>query len=210
MASFVFSANGGNSSGDGGGSGNNPPDGGGGDIGKFSKVSFRDMVMGNKVIIAPRPKKNLLQEKLAMIEFEEVNPLKPMVHIDESVFEGLYAPWQDALVIKLLRKSLGYSIMKERLSRLWKLSASFEIMDIGNDFFMVKFKEEVDRVKVIKGGPWMIFDHYLTMQSWSPEFVSPIAKIDRTIVWIRFPGLNLFFYDESILMTLAAKVPRSD
>jgi len=36
--------------------------------------------------------------------------------------------------------------------------------------------------------------------------VSPEATIDKTMVWIRFPGLNLFFYDESILMALAAVV----
>lgn len=52
----------------------------------------------------------------------------------------------------------------------------------------------------------MIFDHYLTVQCWSPAFISPTAKIERTLVWIRFPGLNLFYYDESILLALAAAV----
>lgn len=73
-------------------------------------------------------------------------------------------------------------------------------MDIGNDYFMVKMRMIEPRSWM--GGPWMIFDHYLTIQTWSPEFVSPTAKIDKTMVLIRFPGLNLFFYDEGILLTL--------
>lgn len=84
--------------------------------------------------------------------------------------------------------------------------ADFDIMDIGNRFFMVKFDNAVDRWKVMDGGPWMIFDHYLTVQCCSPAFISPTAKIERTMVWIRFLGLNLFYYDESILLALAAAV----
>lgn len=97
-------------------------------------------------------------------------------------------------------------MMKDRLVRLWKLSSTFDLMDIGNVFFMVKFDVEADRLKVMDGGPWMVFDHYLTGQQWTPDFVSPVAKIDKTMVWIRFPWLNVFYYDESILLALAAAV----
>lgn len=79
-------------------------------------------------------------------------------------------------------------------------------MDIGHGFFMAKFDMEGDRLKVMEEGPWMVFDHYLTVQTWTPEFMSPTAKIDKTMVWIRFPGLNLLYYDESILLALAAAV----
>lgn len=63
----------------------------------------------------------------------------PMIHVDDKVFEELCEPWRDALVIKLLGKSVGYKIMKERAAKLWKLQASFEIRDMGHGFFMVKF-----------------------------------------------------------------------
>lgn len=201
---FVFSAGLGHAS----VSSKEPPDDGGG--GRQPKLSFRDMVLGSKMVEPPKPKErvDLVGEKLATIVYEDDNPLKPMVYIADSVFDGLCAPWKDALVIKLLGKSVGYNTMKDWLVRVWKPVAGFEIMDIGNDYYMVKFDEEVDRTKVVEGGPWMIFDHYLTVQSWSPEFVSPTATIDRTMVWIRFPGLNLFYYDESILMAMASTVGR--
>lgn len=153
-----------------------------------------------------RKKVDLLKEELASITYEDSNPLKPMVHIKDSVFEGLCAPWQDALVIKLLGKSIGYHTMRDRLGRIWKLVAGFDILDIGNDYFMVKFEHEGDRTKVMDEGPWMIFYHYLTVQTWTPDFMAPTAQINKTMVWIRFPGLNLFYYDESILLAMAAAV----
>jgi hypothetical protein len=35
-------------------------------------------------------------------------------------------------------------------------------MNVDNGFFMVKFDLADDRAKVINGGPWMLFEHYLT------------------------------------------------
>lgn len=96
--------------------------------------------------------------------------------------------------------------MKDRLTRIWKLQGGFDIMDIDNGFYMVKFDLAEDREKVSSGGPWMIFDHYLAVTHWTPEFVSPAAKIERTLVWICFPGLNLVYYDESFLLAMASTV----
>lgn len=81
-------------------------------------------------------------------------------------------------------------------------------MDVDHGFFMVKFDLEADKDKVIEGGPWMIFDHYLAVFSWTPNFVSTTAKVEKTLVWIRFPGMNLVFYDESLLLAMALAVGR--
>ena len=63
--------------------------------------------------------------------------------------------------MKLLGKKIRYGILRDRLKLLWKLKLAFEMMDEGNGFFMVKFDLSEDREKVLCGGPWMLFDHYL-------------------------------------------------
>lgn len=55
--------------------------------------------------------------------------------------------------------------MSNRLGKLWKLMAGFDMIDIDNDYFMVKFDLEGDRVNVMEGVPWMNFDHYPTVQT---------------------------------------------
>ena len=56
-------------------------------------------------------------------------------------------------------------------------------MDIDNSFFMTKFDVEEDTNKVMEGGQWMIFDHYLLDCFWSPIFVSSLPKIDKIKLW---------------------------
>ena len=98
--------------------------------------------------------------------------------------------------------------MKERLQKIWKLQGRFEIMDNDNGFYMVKFDLAADKEKVITGGPWLIFYHCLAVSHWSLEFASPDAKVDRTVVWVRFPSLNLVYYDESFLLAMASMIGR--
>lgn len=69
---------------------------------------------------------------------------------------------------------------------------------------MVKFDLAEDREKALSRGPWMVFDHFISITHWSPNFVSPDAMIDKTLVWIHFPGLNLVYYDESFLLAMAS------
>lgn len=173
---------------------------------KVTSISFRDKVLGNKQAPPVREKTDLLANKLAFIELKNGNRLLPKVFFAESVVKELCSPWQDALVIKLMGKHLGYNIMKEKLTKLWRLMGGFDIMDVDNGFYMVKFVVAEDREKVVSGGPWMVFDHCLAVTNWSPDFASPNAKIEHTLVWIRFPGLNLLYYDESALMVMAAAV----
>lgn len=181
-------------------------DGGGGGDDSTKILSFKDMCLTGKVPQITRLTMDLIEQKLAKIEFEDGNPLKPTVIIDDSMFEGLYALWQEALVIKLIGKSIGFHDMKERLTRIWKLNAGFEILDIDHGYYMITFDQEAYRVKLIGEEPWMIFDNYLIVELWTPDFISPVASINKTMVWIRFPGLNLVYYDETILLALASAI----
>jgi hypothetical protein len=126
--------------------------------------------------------------------------------MDDKLLQDLCNPWKEALVIKLLGKNVGYNMMKDRLKTLWKLTGGFEIMDVDNGFYMVKCELLADREKIMSAGPWMLFDHYLAVARWTPDFAAPQAKVEKTLVWIRFPGLNLLYYDESVLLGLASVV----
>jgi hypothetical protein len=172
------------------------------------KISFRDKLLGPSQEIPVREKQDMIENKLVRIELENGNRLLPKVYIDPTTFNELCTPWKDALVVKLLGKTLSYHSMKDRLQKVWKPQSGFEIMDNGNGFYMVKFDQAADKEKVVTGGPWMIFDHCLAVTHWSPEFASPEAKVERTVVWVRFPGLNLVYYDESFLLAMASAIGR--
>ncbi|XP_057432079.1 uncharacterized protein LOC130724823 [Lotus japonicus] len=190
----------------------NPPDGGGGmpnvaqpreEATRPSRPSFRDKLMGGAKAADPKERVDLFKQGKMKVEFLYEAKRLPRIVVDKSVIEDMCAPWKEALVVCLLGKRLGFRVMKSKLAYTWRLSGDFELLDVGNGFFMVKFDMEEDRNKVIGGGPWMIFDHYLAVATWSPEFISPAARVKKTLAWIRIPGLNVAFYDESFLMSVA-------
>lgn len=74
--------------------------------------------MGNIQAPPMREKVDLIAKKLVSITYEQGNRLLPKVHLDESVFNELCAPWKDSLVVKLLGKSIGYNMMKEKLKKV--------------------------------------------------------------------------------------------
>lgn len=160
----------------------------------------------SKQMGSAREKVDLVAQKLVHVEHVNENRLTPMVHVEKKVLEELSLPWKEALVVKLLGKTLGFNIMKSKLSLTWKLSGGFKIIDIENGFYMVQFDDNEDRNKVIKGSPWMIFDHILSVRLWTPQFIADRATIDRTMVWVRVPSLSMLFYDESLLLALASAI----
>ena len=79
-------------------------------------------------------------------------------------------------------KRSSFFIMQDRLKAIWRLAGGFELADI-------KFNLDEDRAKVMEGSPWMIFYHYVSIQTWTPKFASLLAQIEKT-VWIRFSRLE--------------------
>ncbi|MBA0819596.1 hypothetical protein Gohar_019588 [Gossypium harknessii] len=48
-------------------------------------------------------------------------------------------------------------------------------------------------------GPWIIYEQYLTVQHWSPNF-NPMKPYSGVVkAWIKFPGLSDFLYKQRIL-----------
>ncbi|CAK8535977.1 unnamed protein product [Lathyrus sativus] len=79
-------------------------------------------------------------------------------------------------------------------------------MDVDNDFFMAKCELLANREKIMSADPRMLFYHYLAVARWTLDFTSPLAKVEKTLVWIQFSWLNLLYYDESFLHGLSAMV----
>ncbi|KAL6567776.1 hypothetical protein OROGR_001448 [Orobanche gracilis] len=177
-----------------------PPDPNGG---VTMRLSFKDKLMGGASVPPQKEVRDLFKEKKMSVEYVNGNKMLPRIKVDKEVLDEMCVPWKEALVMSLLGKRLGYMTMKTKLSHIWDLDGDFDLLDVDNGFFMVKFNLECDKNRVIGGGPWMIFDHYLVMSMWSPKFISPTAKVTKTLAWIRIPGLNAAFYDESFLMSVA-------
>ena len=116
----------------------------------------------------------MILDKLARVEFGSRDPLKPKVFFDEAIINEVSQAWQDALVMKIHGKSLGFMNLKAKLHAMWNLRASFDMMSACNDYYMVKFDLLEDKAWVMEGGPWIIQGHYLVVKQWSALLIQVI------------------------------------
>lgn len=68
----------------------------------------------------------------------------PSISFSQKVHAQLVKPWQDAVIIKLLGRMIGYRALYNRLTSLWSMTQGFTVINLENDFFLVYFKNERD------------------------------------------------------------------
>ena len=76
--------------------------------------SFRDKVTGGAPPVQVNVPDDLLSQKLAVLDWMDGDRLAPRVSFDESIIKEFSQPWKDALVVKLLGRSIGFLDLKER------------------------------------------------------------------------------------------------
>ncbi|KAJ1379762.1 Zinc finger, CCHC-type [Sesbania bispinosa] len=137
-----------------------------------------------------------------------LDPLCPIVKISRMEKKYLCTPWKKAVIVKLLGKRIGLKMLQTRLSKLWQTTSSMEIINLENDYFLLRFSNVDDLNYVFENGPWMIMDHYLVVQKWHPEFFPFEDSMQRVAVWVRVPGLPVEYYDSKILRRIGNSLGR--
>ncbi|CAN1187352.1 hypothetical protein LINPERHAP2_LOCUS38688, partial [Linum perenne] len=103
-----------------------------------------------------------------------------------------FKPWSKALVVRVLEKSFSYQALKRRLEFLWAKRGRIQVSDLSNDLCLIWFSENDDCQRAAFNGPWKMFDYYITVAQWTPEFNEdePLLTI---MTWVRLPKLPIHF-----------------
>lgn len=64
-----------------------------------------------------------------------------------------------------------------------------KVVDVENGYYLVKLPSWEDKAQVLSKGPWVIASHYLSVQSWTPEFDPLADKIRHMALWVCLPYL---------------------
>ncbi|XP_015970876.1 uncharacterized protein LOC107494331 [Arachis duranensis] len=126
----------------------------------------------------------------------------PNLILNRAEQHRLNKMWEHTLIIKFLGRRTGYGVLKKRLESMWIKEGMLTLIDVGNEFFLVRFTELEDYNWALKGGPWLIFDHYLAVQRWRPDFNPSMEQLTKIAAWIRIPDLPIEYYDKYVMRTI--------
>lgn len=90
-------------------------------------------------------------------------------------------------VIKVLGRKICYKSLFSRLQILRKVD-QLQLLDIENEFFLVKFNSDEGYYRELSEGPWTLMGSYILTQPWSPSFDVDKDSIYHVALWIRLPG----------------------
>lgn len=76
-----------------------------------------------------------------------------MISLTAEEEEHLHAPWKFSLIIKLIGKRIVHHYMKTKIQDLWKPSENLPLINLGSDYYIVKFSREGNMINVLNKGP---------------------------------------------------------
>ncbi|KAJ8763361.1 hypothetical protein K2173_002244 [Erythroxylum novogranatense] len=88
---------------------------------------------------------DLLASKSMTMHFRQNDPLCLEFQIDPSFKQQLMAPWQQAIIVKVLGRTVGYKVLYTHVRQLWEPKGDMDNLDLGHGYFLVKFTAEDDR-----------------------------------------------------------------
>ena len=74
-----------------------------------------------------------------------------------------------------------------------------EIIDLTNDFYLVKFSAITNYEFALTSGPWLLYDHYFTVSLWDLDFDTNDTKIEKVAMWVKLPRIFMEYFDENFL-----------
>ncbi|KAL4367762.1 hypothetical protein GQ457_05G027470 [Hibiscus cannabinus] len=132
----------------------------------------------------------------------------PTIDFSDRLHQLIDKKLKNSVVVRLLGRSIGYSALLSRIKVLWRPVGEISLVDLDNDYFLVRFAKEKDCLKVLTGGPWVVYGCYLTVQPWSWNFSINRDHPEQIVVWARLPGLAYQYYTKSIFRMIAGLMGR--
>ncbi|XP_021756080.1 uncharacterized protein LOC110721238 [Chenopodium quinoa] len=130
------------------------------------------------------------------------------VQFSKETLSKLRQPWSMTLMGKVVGISVRQEFMAKRAQIMWKIRGNLETIDLGKSIFLFRFSLQDDYERALFGGPWFIFDHYLMITQWRPNFRPHQSQFETMAVWIRFPELPVEYYEKSALFEIARVVAK--
>lgn len=74
--------------------------------------------------------------------------------------------------MKVFGRKVGHLTLKKKLQTLWKPSEILSLINLENEFFLIKYQNEENMNKVLHEGPWFVLNLFLSVHRWEPKYLA--------------------------------------
>ena len=107
---------------------------------------------------------------LSGTESQEYSEGEAVVRLSGETKARIYSQFSNALIVKVFGKSMGYQFLHTHILRMWKPIGKMDCVNLGRDYFLIRFALKTDHDNVLRGGPWFVGGHFLAIKRWEPNF----------------------------------------
>ena len=173
-------------------------------IGVRERVSFKDKLLSQKKNIATQIVPQSVEFKVTSDDvWSRRENGVPTIEFSDHIQDLMAQSLKQSVIVRLLGRTIGYKVLSNKIEDLWKPSHGYRIIDLDNNYYMVKFDDMENYSNALLKGPWSIMGHYLTVHPWNPSFMTNDKDLSAIAAWVRFPGLPIQYYHKSVLRALA-------
>ncbi|KAM3232882.1 hypothetical protein P3L10_018241 [Capsicum annuum] len=127
-------------------------------IDSTNKVSYKDMVKGNNHTSMDYS----FSCQLGSLQ-EPPKDTNGQITLSTEDRQRIYEPWRFPVIIKAVGRKFNHQYLKTKLTDIWKIQESFALIDLGKEFFTVKFASEEYQKRGLQQSPWFIAGSYLSV-----------------------------------------------
>ncbi|MBA0651038.1 hypothetical protein Goklo_018408 [Gossypium klotzschianum] len=100
----------------------------------------------------------------------------PSITFLDRVQEYIERQMAKIIIVKLLGGEIGFNVLLNKITLLWNPKCPIQLMDLENDFFVVRFQDKNDYNKALIRGLWGYYSDYLLRVI--DKTIGPVVKLD--------------------------------
>uniref|UniRef100_A0A251TX26 Putative ATPase, F1/V1/A1 complex, alpha/beta subunit, Zinc knuckle CX2CX4HX4C n=1 Tax=Helianthus annuus TaxID=4232 RepID=A0A251TX26_HELAN len=139
-----------------------------------------------------------LKSDISLDGVDVVLPIDSVRQVNNRLANTLYGYF--------LGDRIAYPVVEYFVKTNWKKHGLQKIMMNSNGFFFFKFEDRKGMNNVLEGGPWLIRNKPLFLNTWSPTSILKKEDIKKVAVWVKLHEVPIVAYTDDGLSMLASKI----
>ena len=130
-----------------------------------------------------------------------------MLKSDNEVADEV-SSWQKAVVAYLSGAKPPYHVMKQFFERKWGKFGIVNLCLLKSGVYIVEFEDIEASVHVMDAGPWYFDSRPLIVKPWSTEMSLEREGLENIPIWVKLPGLKLYFRAPYLFSKIGSMIGR--